>query len=132
MTTEAFITALLLTRSPRLAEEAVIRALERSDSSAESVLRKTVTEALKVGVDASNIEVSVSSAILPPELRWLLAVPFQRQRCFVLRFLVCMTREECAQALNIEPSLVDQEVVEAVTRRAVSRGPGVYPTTHES
>ena len=117
MTTLAFVTALLLTRSPRLAEEAVIRAIRTSDYSAESILSNTIAESLKFSIDVSRSEVSASTAILPCELRWLLDLPVRSQRCFVLRVLVRMTREECARALHIEPSLVDPAVVQAVVSR---------------
>ena len=121
MTTGPFVTALLLTRSPRLAEQAVVRAIGRSGCNAESVLRNSIAESLKVRVDVSDWEIAVSSAILPGDLRWLLGGPLRRQRCIVLRLLVGMTREECAEALNIEPSLVDLEVVEGVMRLAAGR-----------
>ena len=96
----AFRTALLLAGATRVAELAVLDGIEACGNiSHRSLLIETVQSTIRrraespVGLDGINL--------LPPELRRVLGLQPIFRDCFVLRILVQLPPEECAELLKI-------------------------------
>jgi len=96
----AFRTALLLAGATRVAELAVLDGIEACGNiSHRSLLIETVQSTIRrraespAGLDGINL--------LPPELRRVLGLQPIFRDCFVLRILVQLPPEECAELLNI-------------------------------
>ena len=96
----AFRTALLLAGPTRVAELAVLDGIEACRSiSHRSLLIETVQSTIRrraespTGLDGINL--------LPPELRRVLGLQPIFRDCFVLRILVQLSPEECAELLKI-------------------------------
>jgi len=96
----AFRTALLLGGATKTAELAVLDGIDaRENISLRSLLIETVRSTIRrraespAGLDGINL--------LPPELRRLLCLRPIFRDCFVLRILVQLPPEECAELLKI-------------------------------
>jgi hypothetical protein len=96
----AFRTALLLAGATRVAELAVLDGIEACGSiSHRSLLIETVQSTIRrrtespTGLDGINL--------LPPELRRVSGLQPIFRDCFVLRILVQLSPEECAELLKI-------------------------------
>ena len=96
----AFRTALLLAGATRVAELAVLDGIDaRENISLRSLLIETVQSTIRrraespAGLDGINL--------LPPELRRVLGLQPIFRDCFVLRILVQLPPEKCAELLNI-------------------------------
>ena len=96
----AFRTALLLAGATRVAELAVLDGIEACGNiSHRSLLIETVLSTIRrraespAGLDGINL--------LPPELRRVLGLQPIFRDCFVLRILVQLPPEECAELLKI-------------------------------
>ncbi len=117
MTTPAFITAMLLTRSPQRAEAAVLKAINRAGS-CDQLLHRTVEVAVASSHDPNLSELSAAHTMLPAELRRVLTLPRPLAHCFVLRTLLAFSRQSCAQLLNLTPRQVDDFTCAALTALA--------------
>lgn len=110
----AFITALLLTGSAKLAEAAILegnRAMALDHVSGEALLRGAVNAAIEPPTEISEQlpeDLACASSMLPFELRRVLHLPTALRHCFVLRFLVGLPREDCARLLHLEIHQVDE------------------------
>jgi hypothetical protein len=96
----AFRTALLLAGATRVAELAVLDGIEACGNiSHRSLLIETVQSTIRrraespAGLDGINL--------LPPELRRVLGLQPIFRDCFVLRILVQLPPEECAELLKL-------------------------------
>jgi hypothetical protein len=112
---KAFITALLLTGSAKRAEAAILHAnvaLNLDNTSGEALLREAVSAAIESPSETlEQPEVlERASFMLPFELRRVLRLPPALRHCFVLRFLVGLSREGCARLLRLEIRQVDERV----------------------
>jgi len=110
----AFLTAILLTGSVRQAETAVlegIRSLNIDAASEEEILRTSAAAALHARQRYRRRpgETAQSSSLVPGELRRVLQLPSNLRHCFVLRFLIAMPREFCAQLLGLDASALDRD-----------------------
>jgi len=109
----AFRTALLLAGATRVAELAVLDGIEACGNiSHRSLLIETVQSTIRrraespVGLDGINL--------LPPELRRVLGLQPIFRDCFVLRILVQLPPEECAELLNISITEYDDALSAAL------------------
>jgi hypothetical protein len=113
MVGKAFLTALLLTGSAQRAEAAILEgrgAMDLDQLSEEVLFRRTVDAATAPQSDLleePSEELERASATLPFELRRVLHLPLALRQCFVLRFLIGLPREVCAQLLRLEVRQVD-------------------------
>ena len=109
----AFRTALLLGGATKTAELAVLDGIDaRENISLRSLLIETVRSTIRrraespAGLDGINL--------LPPELRRLLCLRPIFRDCFVLRILVQLPPEECAELLNISITEYDDALSAAL------------------
>jgi len=109
-----FIAALLLTGSAEGAEAAVlegIRVMEQDGCEGEAFLQGTMAASI-----ASNNRLPAfgeqehAASLLPAELHRVLRLSGDFRRCFVLRVLVGLSREDCAQLLETEMHRIDELV----------------------
>ena len=115
-----FITALLLIGDVARAEGVVLNAINKVDF--ETPKRRALLE--QVARDAVAIlpdDCSTPTAItLDPHLSNVLELPMPLRHCFVLRVLVCLDLQQCAESLRIEPVTVDELAVEASCKLALT------------
>jgi DNA-directed RNA polymerase specialized sigma24 family protein len=96
----AFRTALLLAGATKTAELAVLDGIDACENvSLRSLLIETVRSTIRRR--AESPAVLDGTNLLPPELRRLLGLQPTFRDCFVLRILVQLPPEECADLLNI-------------------------------
>src|SRR5438552_12419074 len=96
----AFRTALLLTGATRTAEEAVIHGIAScEDLSHRALLMETVRSAIGRRTKPADGPYDVDS--LPTELRRLFNLQPLLRECFVLRILVGLSPNVCAELLDI-------------------------------
>lgn len=108
--TRSFITALLLTGDPEQAEAAVLQAIDSLDTdlvSEDALFDSSIRSALLFTGASSGVK-SQAGRMLPFELRRVLSIAPDRRRCFVLRILAAILREECAGLLGISAAAVDE------------------------
>jgi DNA-directed RNA polymerase specialized sigma24 family protein len=110
--TAAYRAAILLTGSARLAEGAVVRAIESMDvdaATSEELLRLTVIASMKIMPSTEQPESRASGEpLLPVELQNVLKLPNRLRQSFVLRVLLAMPRDFSAQLLDINVSTLDR------------------------
>jgi hypothetical protein len=115
-----FITALLLIGDVARAEGAVLNAINKVDF--ETPKRQALLE--QVARDAVAIfanDCSTPAAItLDPHLSRVMELPMRLRHCFVLRILVRLDLQQCAEMLRIEPVMVDALAVEASCKLAMT------------
>jgi hypothetical protein len=96
----AFRTTLLLTGTINTAEEAVMRGIDAGeDLSPRALLIEAVRSAVRLPMESQNRHCEVE--YLPPELQRLFMLQPLPRRCFVLRLLVGLSSEFCADLLDI-------------------------------
>ena len=95
----AFRTAVLLTGATKSAEAAVIHGISaREELSPHGLLTEAVRSAVRLQASSANGPYEVEC--LPPELRRLMLQPLPRH-CFVLRTLMNLSPEVCAELLGV-------------------------------
>ena len=96
----AFRTALLLAGATKAAELAVLDGIDACENiSHRSLLIETVRFTIRRRAESPAVLDGIN--LLPPELRRLLGLRPIFRDCFVLRILVQLPPEECADLLNI-------------------------------
>ncbi len=96
----AFRTALLLAGATKTAELAVLDGIDACENiSDRSLLIETVRSTIRRRTESPDVPDGIN--LLPPELRRLLSLRPIFRDCFVLRILVQLPPEECADLLNI-------------------------------
>jgi hypothetical protein len=96
----AFRTALLLTGATKSAEAAVIHGISaREELSPHGLLTDAVRSAVRLQASSANGPYEVEC--LPPKLRRLLMLPPLPRHCFVLRILMNLSSEVCAELLGV-------------------------------
>jgi hypothetical protein len=111
----AFRTALLLTGDTRTAEVAVRRAIDACEAlSPGGILIEAVRSAVRRRTKLSNGPYEVEC--LPTELRRLFMLQPLPRHCFVLRVLVGLSPEVCAELLEISIIEFEDAVYEALTQ----------------
>ena len=96
----AFRTALLLAGATKTAELAVLDGIDACENiSLRSLLIETVRSTIRRRAESPAVLDGIN--LLPPELRRLLGLQPIFRDCFVLRILVQVPPEECADLLNI-------------------------------
>lgn len=115
-----FITVLLLIGDVARAEGVVLNAINKVDF--ETPKRRALLE--QVARDAVAIfpdDCSTPTAIaLDPYLSKVMELSMPLRHCFVLRVLVRLDLQQCADALRIEPVMVDALAVEASCKLALT------------
>ena len=111
----AFRTALLLTGDTIGAEMAVTRAIDGCEAlSPDGLLIEAVRSAVGRRTKLSNGPYEVDG--LPVELRRLFMLQPLLRHCFVLRILVRLSPEDCAELLEISITECEDAVYEALTQ----------------
>ena len=96
----AFLTAVLLTGTTKSAEAAVIHGISACEElSPHGLLTEAVRSAVRLQANSANGPYEVEC--LPPELRHLFMLQPLPRHCFVLRTLVRLSPEVCAELLDI-------------------------------
>jgi hypothetical protein len=122
----AFRTALLLTGDTRTAEAAVIHGIGACENlSPGSLLIEAVRSAVRWRAKSSEDAYEV--ACLPPELRRLFTLRPLLRHCFVLRILVRLSPEVCAELLDISVTEFEDAVYGALTQLPLLRSPKAQP-----
>jgi hypothetical protein len=108
----AFLTTLLLTGSAKQAEVAILDAISemRPEESCDGLFLDALRAAVRLEAQAPARveEPGYVPAILPLELQRVLHLPLDLRRCFVLRVLVGLPREECSRLLQVDSQHVDE------------------------
>jgi len=96
----AFRTALLLAGATKTAELAVLDGIDACENiSDRSLLIETVRSTIRRRTESPDVRDGIN--LLPPELRRLLGLQPMSRDCFVLRILVQLPPEVCAELLEI-------------------------------
>jgi DNA-directed RNA polymerase specialized sigma24 family protein len=108
--TQAIVAAYLITGSARQSEAAVMKAIARWEpkQGLRSVLELVAGLAVKCKQGAGD------EWPLPAELQNVLRLPRNARRVFVLRILLGLSRDVCANVLGLSLDHVDQETCEAL------------------
>ena len=112
----AFLTALLLTGRTEAAEMSLldgISALEFDGVSADSLILATVRSALQRASSLLHQDEHTLEAV-PIELRRVLLLASQLRHCFVLRILLRLRAEACAELLHLAVDEVEDALSEAL------------------
>ena len=113
----AFRTALLLTGDTRTAEMAVTRAIDACEAlSPGGILIEAVRSAVRRRTKLSNCPYEVDG--LPVELQRLFMLQPLLRHCFVLRILVGLLSEVCAELLEISIAEFEDALYGALTELA--------------
>jgi hypothetical protein len=111
----AFCTALLLTGDTRTAEAAVMQGIGAcEDFSPRGLLIEAVRSAVRRPTKSPDGPHEVEC--LPPELRRLFKLQPLLRHCFVLRILVGLSPEFCAELLEVSVTEFEDAVYEALTQ----------------
>ena len=122
----AFRTALLLTGDTRIAEAAVTQSIGAcEDLSPSALLMEAVRSAVPRRPKSSDGQYEVDG--LPAELRRLFLLQPLFQRCFVLRILVGLSPEVCAELLEISVTQFEDAVYAALTELSPLRSQKTQP-----
>jgi hypothetical protein len=109
----AFVVALLLTRQEELAEQAVMKGIDRLKPgalTADAILNETIQSCELSDVSVccdSEIAEERSSNFLPPALQAVTRLAPLYRQCFVLRLLVGLSRDASGRLLQLDASHVD-------------------------
>ena len=99
----AFRTALLLAGATKTAELAVLDGIDACENTSHrSLLIETVRSTIRMRAESPAVFDAIN--LLPPELRRLLFLQSIFRDCFVLRILVQLPHEVCAELLTISIS----------------------------
>ena len=122
----AFRTALLLTGDTTTAEAAVTYGIAAcEDLSPGGLLNEAVRSAVRRRTKSSDGFYEVDG--LPAELRRLFMLQPLRRYCFVLRILVGLSPEVCAELLDISVTEFEDTVYAALTELPLLRSPKTQP-----
>ena len=122
----AFRTALLLTDAMKTAEAAVMQGIGAcEDLSPRGLLIEASRSAVQRRTKSSDGPCEVER--LPPELRRLFILQPLPRQCFVLRILVGLTREVCAELLEISVTECEGALYAALIELRLHRSPKAYP-----
>jgi hypothetical protein len=122
----AFRTALLLTSDTRAAEAAVMHGIGVcEDLSPGGLLIAAVRSAARRRTKSSDRPYEVEC--LPPELRRLFMLQPLPRHCFVLRVLVGLSPEVCAELLEVSDTEFENAVYRALTQLALLCSPRAQP-----
>ena len=122
----AFRTALLLTGDTRTAEMAVTRAIDACEAlSPGGILIEAVRSAVRRRTKLSNSPYEVDG--LPIEIQRLFMLQPLLRHCFVLRILVGLFPEVCAELLEISIAEFEDAVYAALTELTLLRSPKTQP-----
>ena len=111
----AFRTAVLLTGATKSAEAAVIHAISACEElSPHGLLTEAVRSAVRLQASSANGPYEVEC--LPPELRRLFMLQPLPRHCFVLRVLVGLSPEVCAELLEVSVTEFENAVYRALTQ----------------
>jgi hypothetical protein len=123
----AFRTALLLTGDTRTAEAAVMHGIGVcEDLSPGGLLIAAVRSAVRRRTKSSDGPYEVEC--LPPELRRLFMLQPLPRHCFVLRVLVGLSPEACAELLEVSVTEFEDAVYRALTQLPLLCSPRAQPT----
>jgi DNA-directed RNA polymerase specialized sigma24 family protein len=96
----AFSTALLLAGATKTAELAVLDGIDTCENiSDRSLLIETVRSTIRRRTESPDVPDGIN--LLPPELRRLFGLQPKSRDCFVLRILVQLSPEVCAEVLEL-------------------------------
>ena len=115
-----FITALLLIGDVARAEGVVLNAINRVDFETpkrRALLEQVARDAVAIFPDDSSTSTAIT---LDPHLSKLMELPMPLRHCFVLRVLVRLDLQQCAETLGIESVMVDALAVEASCKLALT------------
>ena len=122
----AFRTALLLTGDTRTAEAAVTHGIAAcEDLSPRGLLIEAVRSAVRRRTKSSDGPCEVDG--LPAELRRLFMLQPLLRYCFVLRILVGLSPDVCAELLDISVTEFENKVYAALTELTLLRSPKTQP-----
>ena len=122
----AFRTALLLTGDTRTAEAAVMHGMGAcEDLSPRGLMMEAVRSAVRRRTKSSDGPCEVEC--LAPELRRLFMLQPLARHCFVLRVLVGLSPEVCAELLEVSVSEFEDAVCGALTRLPLLSSPRAQP-----
>jgi hypothetical protein len=117
----AFRTTLLLTGTMNTAEEAVMLGIDAcEDLSPRDLLIEAVRSAVRLRKESQNRHCEVE--YLPPELQRLFMLQPQPRHCFVLRILVGLSSEFCADLLDISVCEFEETLQEAFIELCSTKG----------
>jgi hypothetical protein len=117
----AFRTTLLLTGTMNTAEEAVMLGIDAcEDLSPRDLLIEAVRSAVRLRKESQNRHCEVE--YLPPELQRLFMLQPQARHCFVLRILVGLSSEFCADLLDISVGEFEETLQEAFIELCSTKG----------
>src|SRR5579862_6361386 len=123
----AFRTALLLTGDTRTAEAAVMHGIGVcEDLSPGGLLIAAVRSAVRRRTESSDGPYEVEC--LPRELRRLFMLQPLPRHCFVLRVLVGLSPEVCAELLEVSVTEFENAVYRALTQLPLLCSPRAQPT----
>jgi len=122
----AFRTAVLLTGATKTAEAAVIHGIDAcEDLSPHGLLVEAVRSAVRRQVNSADGPYEVER--LPPELQRLFTLQAVLRRCFVLRILLGLSPEVCAELLEISVSEFENALYGALTQLPLLCSPETQP-----
>jgi hypothetical protein len=122
----AFRTAVLLTGATKSAEAAVIHGISaREELSPHGLLTEAVRSAVRRRTKSSDGPCEVEC--LPPELRRLFMLQPLPRHCFVLRVLVGLSPEVCAELLEVSVTDFENAVYRALAQLPLLCSPGAQP-----
>jgi len=122
----AFRTALILTGTMKTAEAAVTQGIGAcEDLSPRGLTIEAVRSAVRRRTTSSDGPCEVEG--LPPELRRLFMLQSLPRRCFVLRVLVGLSPEVCAELLEVSVADFENAVYRALTQLPLLCSPGAQP-----
>ena len=125
----AFRTAVLLTGDTRTAEAAVMHAIGGcEDLSPGGLLTEAVRSAVRLQGSSPNGPYEVEC--LPPELRRLFLLQPLPRHCFVLRILVGLSPEVCAELLEVSDTEFENAVNRALTQLPLLCSPKAQGREH--
>ena len=125
----AFRTALLFTGDTRTAEVAATQAIDAcEDLSPGGLLMEAVRSAVRRRTKPSDGPYGVDG--LPDELRRLFMLQPLLRHCFVLRILVGLCPEVCAELLEISVTEFEDAMYGALTELALLHSPKTQPIRH--
>jgi hypothetical protein len=111
----AFRTALILTGAMKTAEAAVMQGLGAcEDLSPGGLLTEAIKSAVRRRTKSSDGPYEVEC--LPPELRRLFLLQPLPRHCFVLRILVGLSPDVCAELLEVSDTEFENAVYRALTQ----------------
>ena len=111
---KVFFTIILLNRSAKRAEAAMLEGIESLNIDAdanENLLRTSIAAAVqaerRLGIPPQG-EIEEARSILPRELRRVLLLRANLRLCFVMRVLAAIPGEECARLLRLTSDEVEE------------------------